>query len=102
MESLIKADIFFFVTTIAIVCVSAVTIIVLIFVTRILKEVLKISEKAKSEADNIIADVRDLRSAIREEGTKLKFISEILTQFVPKPKKARTRKKEPVQEDETE
>ena len=89
-----KADVFFFVTTIAIVCVSAVFIIIMFYVVKILKEVLEISKKAKGEADNIVADVRDLRSAIREEGSKLKFISELLTQFVPKPKKARSKKKE--------
>jgi hypothetical protein len=102
MDSFIKADIFFFITTIAIVCVSAVFIIVMFYVVKILKEVLEISKKAKNEADNVVADVRDLRMAIREEGTKLKFISEILTQFVPKPKKARAKKKEPVEEENEE
>jgi len=56
---------------------------------RILKEVLAISEKAKTEIESVIVDVRDLRSAIREEGSKLKSISEMLTRFSPKKRKAR-------------
>ena len=94
MDSLIKADIFFFVTTVAVVCVSAVVVVTLIYLTKILKEVLKISKKAKAETENIIADVRELRGAIREEGAKLKSISEILTTFAPKKKKVRTKIKE--------
>ena len=84
MTDFIKADIFFFVTTVAVVCVSAVVIVVLIYVVKILKDIFKIAEKAKSESDNIIADLRELRASIREEGAKLKSISEILTTFAPK------------------
>lgn len=86
MESFIKADIFFFVTTIAVVCVSAAIIVISVRLSRILKQVLKISEKAREEADHIVRDVRELRGAIREEGAKLKSISEVLTQFAPRKK----------------
>ena len=90
MTDFIKADIFFFVTTVAVVCVSAVVVVVLVYVVKILKDIFKIAEKAKSESDNIIADLRELRGAIREEGAKLKAISEILTTFAPKKKKTKS------------
>lgn len=91
METLLKADVFFFVTTVAVVCVSAAIVVIAVYLTRILKQVFKISEKAKSEADNIVADVRELRTAIREEGSKLKSISELLTRFAPRKKKAKAK-----------
>ncbi len=90
MESLIKADIFFFVTTIAIACVSTVLIVISVYIVKILREVFKIAEKAKMETDNIVSDIRDLRETIREEGSKLKSISDLLTRFVPQSKKHAT------------
>ncbi len=93
MESLIKADIFFFVTTIAVVCLSAACIVISVYLVKILRQIHEISDKVKSETNNIVGDIRDLRAAVREEGSKLKLISELLTQFMPK-KKGRGKTKE--------
>ena len=97
MTSIMKADIFFFVTTVAVVCVSAAVIVIAVYLARILKRMFIISEKAMEEMNNIVADIRELRGAIREEGTKLKSISEVLMRFAPK-NRAPSAKKSSVKE----
>ena len=68
MESLIKADIFFFITTIAVVIVSIVLVAVLIYFLLILIDVLGLVKHVKKEGEEIISDVRDFRSNLKEEG----------------------------------
>lgn len=62
MSSLIHADIFFFITTIAVIFMSILLIIVLIFVILILKNLRKLSQTVLSEADLIAEDIDALRT----------------------------------------
>ena len=59
------ADIFFFVTTIAVVFISILAVIALYYAIRILKDIDEVSKKAKVEANEIIDDMHVLRSKIK-------------------------------------
>jgi len=68
MNTLVHADIFFFVTTIAIAIVAVFVIIGGIFILRILKDVRYISGVARRETDLLAADLAALRQKVKRDG----------------------------------
>jgi len=73
MNDFLKQDIFFFVTTVAVVVLAILLAILIIYIIKISKDVKYISHKAKNEADLISKDLSDLRENVREKGAKLKY-----------------------------
>jgi membrane protein implicated in regulation of membrane protease activity len=74
MNTLIKADFFFFITTISIVLLTIVAIVVAFYVIRILRNVKELSEKVKIEGGEIIDDVSVARKNIKKEGSSIWLI----------------------------
>jgi len=70
MDSLMKADIFFFVSTIFLVIFSILGLVGVIYVIKILHDVKNIAAKIKNESENIIADVSQLRSGIKAKAAR--------------------------------
>ena len=68
-----KADIFFFITTIAVVILTILLAILIIYIIKISSDVKHISAKAKTEADLISQDLSDLRRNLNN-GFKLKHL----------------------------
>jgi hypothetical protein len=68
-----KQDIFFFVTTIAVVILTILLAILVIYIIKITRDVKYISERAKTEADLISQDLSDLRDNVKK-GVKLKYL----------------------------
>lgn len=66
MDSLAKSDIFFVVTTFAILLVTIVVIIASVYILNILKDLKYISKKIKDESDNISEDLSDLRQHFKK------------------------------------
>lgn len=91
MNTLIKSDIFFFITSIAVVVIAVLLTILIIYLIKVSKDIKYISQKAKTEADNIIQDVSTLRTNIKEQGSKVKDLAGIFSHFY-KPKKNNARK----------
>jgi hypothetical protein len=71
MDTLIHADIFFFITAIAVVVLSLTLLVALVYLTAILRDVKHITERARTEADLIAADIGELRRDQRKEGFPL-------------------------------
>ena len=67
MTSLVHADIFFFVTTIAVVVVGILCVIVLIYIIRILHRAHEIAAEIRSEAALLREDIREMRAMVRGE-----------------------------------
>lgn len=67
MQTLIHADIFFFITTIAVILVTLVAVIVLIYIVFILKDIRELSRTIKKEGEEIIDDVHVFRQEVKEE-----------------------------------
>lgn len=89
-ESLIHADIFFFISTIALVLISAGIIIALVYGIKILRNVRDISDRVKEESEEALSDIRKFRRALRDEGIKWKHVADLARNFfVRKGKKAR-------------
>lgn len=93
--SLIHADIFFFISTISLVLITAGLVIAFVYVIGILKNVREITERAKLEWTDIVADVRKLRAALRDEGVKWKHVVDLVRNFFVRDTSKKVAKKKP-------
>ncbi len=78
MESVMKSDIFFFVTTIAVVVVSVGVVIALWYAVRILRDVKEFMTKARTEGDEILKEVGSFREEMKKKGGVAKTLGAFL------------------------
>lgn len=71
MDSLMKADIFFFTTTILVVTAFSLIIVAIIYAIKILGDVKHISKTVREESDELIEDIGNLRRDIKKRGFRL-------------------------------
>lgn len=90
MDDFLKMDIFFGVTTVAVVVVSVLLAMVLIRLLRILKTVDQVTEIVQDEAEGIRDDIREVRATVKRETVKAGQVLGLLTGLA-KPKR-RTKK----------
>lgn len=74
MEGLLKSDIFFFLTGLAVILVTALVVIALIYVIKILRDLRDISHTVKEESEEIKSDIDSLRANVKKGGNKIKKI----------------------------
>lgn len=82
MDDFLKMDIFFGVTTVAIVVVSILLALVLIRLLRILKTVDEVSEIVQEEAEDIRDDLREARANVKVTVAQASSMLGMLTGFV--------------------
>lgn len=83
METLLQADIFFFITAVATVVLSILVGIAVVYLIRILRNVRDISDTAKREADALASDVEELRSNLKKNSGSFSSILSLIS-FVKK------------------
>jgi uncharacterized protein YoxC len=83
-ESLIHADIFFFISTIALVLISIGIVVVLVYVIKILRNVGEVTDKIKVESGEIVEDLKKLRANLRDEGMKWRHVADLVRMFFMK------------------
>ena len=98
MEPFIKADVFFFVTTIAIVVITLLLSLILIYGISFSRNLYLASREVRKEADAIIGVIGKLRGAVTDRGINVigvaaKVIEAALMHAVKPSKKKTTRKK---------
>lgn len=76
-----QADIFFFITTIAVVVVAALLTIALVYGIGILRDARKIVKAVKEESEHVLRDVEDVRGFLRREGVKLGAFAGLIGRF---------------------
>ena len=74
MEDLAKADIFFFVTAIAVVAVTVVASVIGLYIVRILSDTKHITRNVREESDEILADVGAVRRFTERQGKRVGFV----------------------------
>ena len=74
METLIQADIFFFITSIFVAVLAVGCAVALYFIVPVLKDLRHLSEIARKEGDKLAGDIDALRGAVKEEGVRVKSI----------------------------
>lgn len=91
MNDFLKMDVFFVVSTIAVVVVTVLLAFALVRVLRILRTVEEISETVSDEAVLVRADVAELRQSVKQEGFKFvqlaKFARTTAERFMGRKKK---------------
>lgn len=96
MNTLIHADIFFFITAIAVVLGTGVFLVASWYVIQILRDVHEISTKAKNAAGKLEVDFETLRSDLKRKSTKVGSIADMVLAFiaswVPRPRKKKAEK----------
>ena len=76
MDTLIHADIFFFVTTIAVIVVTIAFTVALVYLIKVLMDIKEISEQVRQETVLFREDLQGLRSEIKQKGFQVKsFVS---------------------------
>jgi hypothetical protein len=97
MEQFVKADIFFFITTLAVVVTSIVLTIAFVFIIQILRDVRYITKRIRKETDGLLEDVHDARNFVKKEVKQAldirELISGIMGMFVKKKRSRKTAKK---------
>ena len=81
MTTLIHADVFFFITAIAVIIFSAFAIVATIYVVSILNDIKHVSKRIRTESDEVLGDIKILRDHIYEEGFKVGMITKLLGKF---------------------
>ncbi len=71
MNTLVHADIFFFITTIAVTILTLLLIVVLFYIARTVRTVAYLVEKIKNESEQVIDDLSDLREKLKESGSQV-------------------------------
>lgn len=96
------ADIFFFITAIAVIILSAGAAVVLYYVIGILRDVQEIAKKVRKAGDELERDFEDLRATLKQEGVRTKTVFELLLSFIARqiPKARKKKAKLDASEDE--
>lgn len=68
MESIARSDMFFFVTTIAVIVLTLVLVVALSYFIRIASDIKYIAKRAKQETDEIADDLKTARENLKEKG----------------------------------
>ena len=66
MDVLLRSDIFFFITSVAVIVVTVFLVVALWYVVRILRNIKDVSEMVKKEGAFIISDIAGVRVSIRK------------------------------------
>ena len=82
MDEFVKMDIFFVVTTIAVLVVAALLSLALFRVLRILRNVEHVSKIVSEEGDLVRSDIAEMRSAIKREGFKITHLAAFMRKRV--------------------
>jgi hypothetical protein len=93
MDTLIHADIFFFVTTIAVVVVTIALTVLIIYLAKLSRSIRKIAEMVGDETVLVRKDIADLRSEVRVRGARAIGVFDWVDRFFGGTKKSRSRKK---------
>lgn len=70
MDSFIKADVFFFITSIAVTLFTIVGVVIAFYLIKIARSVSAIAERTEQQVDKISNDIDTVREGVKKEGIK--------------------------------
>jgi uncharacterized protein YoxC len=93
MDTLIHADVFFFVTTIAVVVITIALTVLIVYLVKVFRNIRKITDMVSEETILLRRDIGDLRNEIRERGARAVGMFDWVDRFFGGNKKSRSKKK---------
>lgn len=94
METLLKADIFFFITAISVIILTILLIASFYYILRILKNTKEVTDKVKKGSDVLAEDLSELRQNIKEEGAKIKHFSNFFESILNRRTRSKSKTKD--------
>lgn len=91
MDDFLKMDIFFVVTTLAVVIITVLLVLAFVRIYRILKNIEHTSEMVSKESELIRKDIGTLRGRVRTEGLRLVHLADFLQLFKRRSRKKKTK-----------
>lgn len=79
MDELLQTNIFFYITSVAVVLLTIFWVIISFYVLKIVREIKQITKMVKEESAEIAEDLGDLRESIKQEGFKLWHLLSFMT-----------------------
>ncbi|MEK7576341.1 MAG: hypothetical protein AAB482_01465 [Patescibacteria group bacterium] len=92
METLIHADIFFFIASAFVVVLTIGFILALVYIIPALKDLRDLSATVKKEGDKIASDIDGIRNTIKEKGSKAKSTFDSVLAFFTRRRKSNHKK----------
>jgi hypothetical protein len=71
METILKADVFFFITSVAVVLITIFAIIALAYCIRILHDISRVTRVIREQSEMAAKDITFLRSQVRRGGVRI-------------------------------
>jgi formate-dependent nitrite reductase membrane component NrfD len=103
MAEIAKSDLFFFITTMAVIVLSITILVLLVYVFIIIRDIKSVVHRVKEESDGVLGDIRDLRLKIKESSGVASYTAAVFS-FLKKAffvKRSRSKKhKERVSDEE--
>ena len=93
MNDILQANIFFFITAVAVILVTLALIVLLIFIVAIVRDIRKISSRAQKEVDLIANDLDSARAGIKDESKKILSVWKVFGSMFSSEKKSEKSKK---------
>lgn len=91
MDSLLKSDIFFFISSLSVVLITVVVVIIGLRILPILRDIRKVVSVFKEEGEKILKDVETVRETIKERSTAAKNTFAIISSFLTPKKRGKTK-----------
>lgn len=93
MSEIVHADIFFFITSIAVIVVGIGMSVFLFFGILIVRDIRAVVQKVRKASDELEKDFEDLRASVKGEGARVKTVFELMLGFIARQiPKSRTKK----------
>jgi uncharacterized protein YoxC len=89
MNEFLKIDIFFAITSVVVIILAILVIILLVYLIKFVKNLKYISDKARTETDNLRLDIQTLRHNIHTEGFKFKHALNFFGSIIKRGKKGK-------------
>lgn len=81
MNDVLHANIFFFITSVAVVALAIMWVVILWYVIAILREVKVIVERVRKASEDIEADLQALRASVKASGERVRSFGSVITNF---------------------
>jgi Na+-transporting methylmalonyl-CoA/oxaloacetate decarboxylase gamma subunit len=92
MNEVLQTNIFLGITGVAVIIITLLVIVLLVYGIKIFRDVSHISHKVKEESEAIVDDVRELRNNIKESSPVTSFFSFFAKMLGSRTRKTRTKR----------
>lgn len=81
MIDIAKSDLFFVITSMAVIILTVIIAVLLVYIFLMLRNVKNVIDKVKVESDGMIEDIKELRLKIKADGSIVRKASAFVTFF---------------------